>query len=245
MLARNTIAIFILLVVDTVLISLTAVTERCFECCMALVNFYHSYLFIWYVTQEDLRYMSQGLEKKHIRWILTPWKVMAAFSFIFNEVRAVPELLLGAYGSQGPWGTIEPYWPWPVSPHSPGDQLQLRGWHPVLAWAMVWARLSLTSPSGWSPVVSLVLPLALVCWMDLGSAWLLCLDRGCWWDSLLCWDSRLCLVLRACGIATLPVLGHLCFLFDPLMAQTCSQCSCRDSLYALWEIPREKFSQTI
>lgn len=37
--ARNTIAIFILLVIDTVLISLTAVAERCFECCMALVNF--------------------------------------------------------------------------------------------------------------------------------------------------------------------------------------------------------------
>lgn len=45
-LARNTIAVFILLTVDTVLISLAAVTERCFECCMALVNFYHSYLFI-------------------------------------------------------------------------------------------------------------------------------------------------------------------------------------------------------
>lgn len=120
--ARNTIAIFILLVIDTVLISLTAVAERCFECCMALVNFYHSYLFIWYVTQEYLRYMSQELEKKHIRWILTPWKLMAAFSFIFTEVRAVPELLLGAYGSQGPWGTIEPYWSCPVSPLSPGDR---------------------------------------------------------------------------------------------------------------------------
>lgn len=44
--------------------------------------------------------MSQELEKKDIRWILTSWKLMAAFSFIFNEVRAVPELSLKAYGFQ-------------------------------------------------------------------------------------------------------------------------------------------------
>lgn len=45
-LVRNTTAIFILLVVETVLISLTTVNIRCFNYCTDLVNSYHSYLFI-------------------------------------------------------------------------------------------------------------------------------------------------------------------------------------------------------
>lgn len=98
---------------------------------------------------------------------------MAAFSFIFNEVGAVPELPLGAYGSLGHWGTTEPYWPWPASPLSLGEQFQCRAWHPVMTWTVLWACLSLTLPSGWSPVLSPVLPLALVCWKCLESAWLL------------------------------------------------------------------------
>lgn len=229
--------------------SLTAVTEPCFECCMALVKFYHSYLFIWYVTRGYLRYMSQDLEKKDIRWILTSWKLMAVFSFIFNEVRAVPELSLKASGFQGPWGTAEPYWPWPASRLSLGAQFQLRAWHPVQAWAVLWACLSLTSSSGWtlSCLQSYLLPF--VCWMDLGTAWLLCLVRGCWLDSLL-WPPGSAPSSHPVGLPPCQWGHGLCWApcaswFDPLTAQPCSHCSCRGSVYALWEIPNEKFSQTI
>lgn len=158
-------------------------------------------------------------------------EVNGSIFFHFHGGRTVPELSPEACGCQGPLGTNELYWSWPASTLCLGALFQLRARHPVLAWAMLWPCLSLTLPSGQTHVVVLspVLPLALVCWMDLGSGWFLCLLWGCWWDSLQwlpgsapCSDpAGLHPVGEGMACAGFPVAPGS----SPLTAQPCSRCS--------------------
>lgn len=241
--ARNTIAIFILLVVDTMLISLTAVTERCFECC--IVNFYHSYLFIWYVPQGYLRYMSQELEKKHQ---VDPDFMETNGSIFFHF----------QWGQGCAWASPWSLW-LSVSVGHYWNLLTLTSFSPLSGRAA--SAQGLASSSGLNCAVGMFIsdlafgmepcpvssPTSCPCLLEVPWKCLVTLVRGeihccdlwalphpqppqglplCQWEHDLCWVTR-----APC--------------FDPLVAQPCSHCSCRDSVCALWEIPSEKFSQTI
>jgi len=109
-LARNIRAIFILLVVDAVLISLTAVSMQCFYCCMALVNLPLLSIYLIYDPGAFAVHVRGPREEKH--WVDPNFmEVNGIIFFHFHGVRTLPELLPKACGCQGPLGTNETYHP--------------------------------------------------------------------------------------------------------------------------------------
>lgn len=114
-----------------------------------------------------------------------------------------------------------------------------QGLAPSPGLTMLWACFSLTLPSGCTPVLSPVLPLALVCWTDLGSAWFLCLLRGS--GEIHCcdlWALPHPQILWHCHSASegMACAGSPASCFQPLMAQPCSTAHA-DSLYACQKSP--------
>lgn len=224
MLVRNTIAIFILLVVETVLTSLAAVSIWCFNCCMDLVNSYHSYLLIWYVTQGHLRSTSQDLEKKDIGWILASWKSVAAFCFIFMRSGLCLSFPPKPMAVRVLWALVSLTGldqPLPSLCRSP---LSVQGLapSPCLSYAVGMPTSSLPSGRTHVVVLSSSLLLALVWWVDLGTSWLPCLrllmgliamttwlwpmfrpcgTATCWWGHRLCRVTRGSWLISTHGIA--------------------------------------------
>lgn len=243
MLARNTIAIFILLVVDTMLISLTAVTERCFECCMTLVNFYHSYLFIWYSTQGYLRYMSQELGKKHqvdLDFMETNGSIFFHFQWGQGCAWASP-WSLWLSGSLGHYWTLLT-----LTSFSPlsGRTVSAQGLAPSHGLNCA-VGMFISDLAFWMEPCPVYSPTSCPCLLEVPRKCLVTLVRGCWWDSLL-WTVGSVPSSAPSGTATLPVrawpvLGHLCSLFWsthsivllPLLVQRISLCPVRNPQ---WEI---------
>lgn len=195
--------------------------------------------------------MSQEREKKHIRWILTSWKLMVGFSFISmrsglclsfpSEPMALRVLgaLLNLTGALSTLTSSSPLSGRPVSAQSLAPSPGLN-----------YAGLSLTLPSGWtqSCLQSYLLPLSAGLTLEvpgyLSGQRLLVRFIAVTWalpHPQTPWDCHSASEGMACaGSPVLPGLVHSWHSPAPTACGTC-----RDSVYALGEIPSEKFSQTI
>lgn len=246
-LTRNTIGIVPLLVVDTVLISLTAVSMWCFERCMALVNFHHSYLFgswpkgIWGACHRTWKRKtlggswSRGSRRQH--FLSFSWKSDSAWAFPPKPMAAgVPWALMSLTGPDQPLPCAQK--PCFSSGLCTQSLPELCCGH-VYLWPCLLDGHMLYSPSP-------VLPLTLVCWMDLGTGLLLRLVWGCWWDSLLCpmfelwrtapcqWWHSLCWVTRGSWLVSAHGTVLLTLLRDTASTETefmlCEESPTRNSV---------------
>lgn len=190
---------------------------------------------------KDIWGTSQELEKKHMRWILTSWNI-----FHFQR------------GQGCAWGSPQSLWlseslGQALLNHTDPDQLLPSLQEISISSGLGTQSYSLNYAVGmfisglafWTHPCPVPSPTSCPCLLDGPWKCLVTLSGQRLLVRFIAVTPGLCPMLRPCGTATLPVrawpvLGHLC-----PMAQPCSHCSCRDSVYTLWEIPSEKFSQAI